>query len=205
VSKLSSPGHAGATASPAAAAAVAGGSPTASVSSSPPAPSQAPAATPAQKAIAKPSPAVRLTIVKASAFGPDGVGDGDNAQSAGNVIIPGSSRPWLTDWYATPTFGMLKTGTGLLLDMGRTVTVASVQIRLGAIAGANLQVRAGDAASLSAAPVVASAKDAAGTLSLRLKSPARARYIIIWFTGLPPSGSGNYQATVYSVAVTGRS
>jgi len=206
VSKLSSPGHAGATATPAVQAAAAGGSPTASVASpsaASPAASKT-AATPTPKATTTQSPAVRLAVAQASAFGPDGVADGDNAQSAGNVITPGSSRPWLSDWYATATFGMLKTGTGLLLDMGRTVTVTSVQIRLGGIAGANLQVRAGDAASLSGTRVVASARDAAGTLTLRLKAPAGARYVIIWFTGLPPSGSGNYQATVYSVAVMGR-
>ncbi|HEX3964245.1 MAG TPA: hypothetical protein VHZ03_47630, partial [Trebonia sp.] len=74
----------------------------------------------------------------------------------------------------------------------------------GSIAGADLQVRAGDAASFSAAPARASAQDAGGSLTLRLKASARARYVIIWFTALPPSGPGKYQATVYSVAVTGR-
>jgi len=200
VSKLSSPGHAAATAKPTVRAAAADGSPTASA----PAASQAADPTPTPTATATQSPAVRLAIAAASAFGPDGVADGDNAQSAANVITPGSSRPWLTDWYATATFGMLKTGTGLLLDMGRTVTVTSVQVRLGGVAGADLQVRAGNAASLSGTRVVASARNAGGTLVLRLKAPARVRYIIIWFTGLPPSGSGNYQATVHSVTVMGR-
>ena len=108
----------------------------------------------------KPPPAVQLAVQEASAFGPDGVADGDNPQGAPHVITPGSPLPWQTDWYTTATFGMLKDGTGLLLDMGRTVTVTSVQIRLGSIGGADLQVRAGDAASLGASPVLASAQDA---------------------------------------------
>jgi cytoskeletal protein RodZ len=215
VTKLRSPGHASAAATPTVRPAVAKNSPAPSspAAATPTAPATKPAAvtptpkatpTPARKATPKPPPAVRLAVQEASAFGPDGVADGDNPRGAPHVISPGSPLPWQTDWYTTASFGMLKDGTGLLLDMGRTVTVTSVQIRLGSIGGADLQVRAGDAASLGAAPVLASAQDAGGALTLRLKAPARARYVIIWFTGLPPSGAGKYQATVYSVAVTGR-
>jgi cytoskeletal protein RodZ len=215
VTKLRSPGHASAAATPTVRPAVAGNSPAPSspAAATPTAPATKPAAvtptpkatpTPTPKATPKPPPAVQLAVQEASAFGPDGVADGDNPQGAPHVISPGSPLPWQTDWYTTATFGMLKDGTGLLLDMGRTVTVTSVQIRLGSIGGADLQVRAGDAASLGAAPVLASAQDAGGALTLRLKAPARARYVIIWFTGLPPSGAGKYQATVYSAAVTGR-
>ncbi|MCW2936716.1 MAG: hypothetical protein JWM19_7678 [Actinomycetia bacterium] len=203
VTKLRSQAHASAAATPTVRPAVAA-TPTATATR-PAAVTPTPKATPkpTPKATPKP-PAVQLAVQGASAFGPDGVADGDNPQGASQVITPGSPLPWRTDWYTTATFGMLKDGTGLLLDMGRTVTVTSVQIRLGSIAGADLQVRAGPTASLSAAPLLASAQDAGGALTLRLKASARARYVIIWFTGLPPSGVGNYQATVYSVAVTGR-
>ncbi len=213
VAKLRSPAHASAAAastvapaagkSPAASAPSPSSSATATPGATRPAavkPS-APKATPTPR---KPPPAVPLAVHLASAFGPEGVADGDNPQGAGYVISAGAARPWQSDWYATATFGMLKDGTGLLLDMGKTVTVTSVQVRLGSTRGANLQVRAGSAASLTAAPVRASASDAGGALTLRLKAPARARYVIIWFTRLPPNGAGRYQATVYSVAVTGR-
>ena len=36
-----------------------------------------------------------------------------------------------------------------------------------------------------------------------LTSPARARYLLIWFTKLPPDGAGTYQASVYQIAVRG--
>jgi hypothetical protein len=152
----------------------------------------------------EPPPAVRLTVQGASAFGAGGVADGDNPGDARYAIAAGSQPRWHTDWYVTASFGGLKQGTGLLLDMGKTVTVTGVRIQLGVIRGADLQVRAGAAASLSAAPVVAGARGAGGTLTLRLKAPARARYVIIWFTRLPPIGSGKYEASVYNVAVTGR-
>lgn len=210
VARLHSTGHASAAVAPAVRPTAAKGSPAPSSpaattpAAATPTATKSAAVTPTPKATPKPPPAVRLAVQEASAFGPDGVADGDNPQGARYAIVPGSAQPWQTDWYTTATFGQLKKGTGLLLDMGRTVTVTSVQIRLGAILGADLQVRAGGAASLGTSPALASAQDAGGALTLRLKAPARARYVIIWFTELPPSGPGKYQAAVYSVAVTGR-
>jgi hypothetical protein len=207
VNRVRSHGHsasASAGATPTVQPAVAAGSSPASLpaSATPAATSPAGAATP--KATPQPSPAVVLAVAQASAFGPNGVSDGDHPSEAGYVITPGASLPWHTDWYATAQFGMLKNGTGLLLDMGRTVTLTGVRIQLGSIRGADLQVRAGTVAALSAAPVVASANDTGGLLTLSLSAPARARYVIIWFTLLPPNGSGQYRATVYNVAVTGQ-
>jgi cytoskeletal protein RodZ len=164
-------------------------------------PASKPAPTPAAR---PPAPARRLTIRAAGAFGPDGLTDGDNPQSASYAISSNASAPWQTDWYTTADFGLLKHGTGLLLDMGKPVTVASVRIDLGDNWGASLQLRAGDEADLSQMPVVASGTDVGGQLTMRLKSPARARYILIWFVKLPPSGSGTYTASIYSVTVQGR-
>jgi hypothetical protein len=206
VNRVRSHGHSASTsagATPTVQPAVAAGPSPASLpaSATPAATSPAGAATP--KATPQPS-AVLLAVAQASAFGPNGVSDGDHPSDAGNVIKPGAPLPWRTDWYATAHFGMLKNGTGLLLDMGRTVTLTGVRIQLGSIRGADLQVHAGTVASLASAPVVASANDTGGLLNLSLSAPARARYIIIWFTLLPPNGTGQYRATVYNVAVTGQ-
>jgi hypothetical protein len=38
---------------------------------------------------------------------------------------------------------------------------------------------------------------------LRLNTPVSGRYVLIWFTELPPISQGKYQATVYSAAVYG--
>jgi hypothetical protein len=99
---------------------------------------------------------------------------------------------------------MLKSGTGLLLDMGRPVTITSLRIQLGSASGANLQVRVGDEPVISKMPTAVSARDASGPWTLRLVKPARARYVIIWFTKLPPFAVGQFRASVYSVTVDGR-
>jgi hypothetical protein len=155
-----------------------------------------------RKATARQVPVRQLSVSFAEAFGPDGPGDGDNSDNAMNAVRPGATQPWNTQWYKSARFGALKSGTGLLLDMGRAVTVTRVAIDLGAGAGADLQVRAGNAVGHLRA--VMSAADAGGDVVLHLSKPARARYLLVWFTLLPQAGGGQYQASVYHATVAGR-
>lgn len=136
------------------------------------------------------------------AFGPDGTADGDNPQNAVRVLSDPAAG-WLTQWYATPNFGDLKTGTGLLLDMGRTVTITTVSLTLGGPPGASLQLRAGSTPALGALPVVTAATNAGDLLTMSLTAPAKARYVLLWFTRLPPDGAGTYQIFVHQVTVRG--
>jgi len=83
-----------------------------------------------------------IAPVSAEAFGPDGTADGDNPQNAGRVLTDPADG-WVTQWYATANFGALKQGTGLLLDMGRPVTIAAVRLTLGSYPGTSLELRLG--------------------------------------------------------------
>ena len=172
-----------------------------------PATSASAAPTPSATAPAPAQPAVTaLPIASAAGFGPGGLADGDNSRVASNAITRGAPGPWQSQWYATAQFGNLKQGTGLLLDLGRTATITSVRIDLASYQGANLQLRVGDTdGALSSLRVAAAADDVGGTVRLHLRSPQQARYVLIWFTLLPPNGAGQYQASVYHVVVNGRS
>ena len=78
------------------------------------------------------SPSPRsLAVAAVSAFGPNGTSDGDNSVIASRVIDGNGAQPWYSSWYASPQFGNLQSGTGLLLDMGEPVTVNSVRLVLG--------------------------------------------------------------------------
>jgi 5-(carboxyamino)imidazole ribonucleotide mutase len=151
------------------------------------------------------SPAsVALTPASVAAFGPAGTADGDNSGQAGLAIAGNPARPWHSDWYTTPDFGNLQAGTGLLLDMGHPVTVTSVRLWLGGGSGANLQLRAGSGPGLASLPRVAGVSGAGSQVQLRLSTPVEARYLLIWFTKLPPDSAGTYQASVYRITVQGR-
>jgi hypothetical protein len=158
--------------------------------------SATPSARPSPTAV----PVTDVTPVSATAFGPGGTSDGDNPQDASLALSGNPATPWHTDWYATAAFGNLKAGTGLLLDLGRTLTITGATIRLGNIPGADFQLRAGT--STADLATAASDSGAGGLVRLRLPSPVRAQYLLIWFTLLPPDDDGTYQAYVSAVTAT---
>jgi cytoskeletal protein RodZ len=153
-----------------------------------------------------PAPASKaLSIAGAAAFGPGGEGTGDTPQNAHLAVDSLYSTGWRSDWYTTAAFGNLKPGTGLLLDLGRRVTINDAQLDLGGFSGADLQLKAGNSASPAALHEVASANGVSGRFTVNLKTPARAKYLLIWFTRLPSDGAGTYRAAVYHVIVRGHS
>jgi O-antigen/teichoic acid export membrane protein len=159
---------------------------------------QAPTITPAH---ARPH---MLKPVSAVSFDPYGDGQGENSQLASLAIDATPATPWHTEWYASASFENLKPGTGLLLDMGRTVTITSVRLLLGSMPGADFQLRIGNAtSSLTDLAPVAGASDAGGQVFLQLTRPAHGRYVLIWFIQLPPDTSGTFQASVYNVTLKG--
>ena len=166
-----------------------------------------PSAAPATSAAARPLAAA------VSAFGPAGTSDGDNpgivsriagaAAAAGAPAADDSGAAWYTSWYASPEFGNLKGGTGLLLDMGRVVTVSSVQLVLGPQPGADAQLRVGDSPSPAGLTEAAAVSGAGGSVRLTAPHPAKGRYVLIWFTRLPPISPGKFQVYVYGLTVNG--
>ncbi len=157
-----------------------------------------------------PSPSVQATVtpevlapVGVIAYGPTGPGSGDDSSRAVDVIDASAGSPWQTDWYRTAAFGNLQAGTGLLIDMGRPVTITSVRIILGSTPGTDLELLTGNAPAQSQMLIQASASDAGGSITLHVAHPKSARYLLIWLTRLPPDSAGTFQAAVYNVRLDG--
>ena len=154
------------------------------------------AAAPGQAAAA----ASQLLIpVSVTAFGPGG---GDNPQLA-HLVLGGHGAAWRSDWYTSASFGNLYSGTGLLLDMGHPVTITAAQVTLGRAAGASFQIRVGASPTLAGTRAAAQVAGADGVVRLRLDRPAQGRYVVVWFTRLPPDQSGTFQAAVFHISLRG--
>jgi hypothetical protein len=110
----------------------------------------------------------------------------------------------VTEWYVTPDFGMLKHGTGLLLDLGHVVTITSVYLKLSPFHGVNLQLKTGDGTAPADLTTAMTLTDTGGVLRVVLPKAATARYLLVWFTLLPPNGQGHFQESVSGVLVNGR-
>ncbi len=147
-----------------------------------------------------------LAPASAQAFDPYGDAEDENDDLAYAAIDGDPSTAWHTYWYTTNHFGNLKPGTGLVVDMGRSVTITNVGVLFGPTPGADVQLRIGDSTdSLSDMGLAATAGDVSGQVNLRPAAPYRGRYVLIWFTKLPPDsgGGGVFQADIYEVAVRG--
>lgn len=168
-----------------------------------PAPTRSPAPAPTRSpAPARSVPVTLLKPVGIAAFGPAGTGQGDSPQLASSALHGNPATPWHSDWYTTAKFGNLQAGTGLLLDMGHPVTVTTVQIALGSRPGADIELRIGNTPSLAGLRQVARAADVGGVA--RMSPPAaRGRYVLVWFTKLPPDPAGTFQVSVYRITVRG--
>jgi cytoskeletal protein RodZ len=169
-------------------------------------PSSAPGSrTPGNSPSPEPSGSQAVQVLRPSAiaaFGPGGTGQGDSPQLARMALAGKAATPWHSAWYATPQFGNLQSGTGLLLDMGRVVTVTGARIALGNGPGADLNLRIGTAPVLADLKPVARASNAGQVVQLRAQ-PTRGRYVLVWFTRLPPDQAGTFQVSVYDVKVFG--
>lgn len=93
------------------------------------------------------------------------------------------------------------------------MTLSSVTVTLGTIPGADVRIEVGNSAVISAGNLnafvtVASKRGIGGTCVFTTNVKAAGRYVLIWFTKLPPrekktSGLPEYQAAVYNVALRG--
>jgi putative peptide zinc metalloprotease protein len=157
--------------------------------------------------------AVTLTPVTARGFDAlDTSGDprNENDNLAGYIIDQDPATSWQSQYYLdNPVFGGLKAGSGLIVDMGRKVRLTSVTVTFGATPGADVSIRVGNhdtlaAASLSAFTTVATADGIDGRHTFKATRAVRARYVLIWFTKLPPVSPGKYQAQIFNVTFHGR-
>jgi cytoskeletal protein RodZ len=158
----------------------------------------APHATPSPSGTPTPQ---TLKPVSATAYGPWGV-TGDNPQDAGQAIDGSSSTYWQSDWYSSADFGGLKTGTGLLIDFGKPVTIVSVGLNLGD-PGSYVELRGGDTSSPTVLKTIGGTKNAGDSTTIRPQETP-VRYLLVWFTKLPQTSSG-YQASLNNISFQGHS
>ena len=140
----------------------------------------------------------------------------DETSVNANMAIDGNPHTaWQTQFYkGNPVFGGLKTGSGLILDMGRAVKLSSVKVLFGPTAGANVSIGVGNDGSASQqsdanfTTVASAANLPGGSHTFRSDFTATGRYVLIWFTRLPPEAGGpasRYEAEIFNVIVRGSS
>ena len=136
----------------------------------------------------------------------------ETSAHAGLAIDSKPNTAWQTQFYlGNPVFGGLKTGSGLILDMGKQVKLSSVTVEFGPTSGADVAIEVGNdgsrtPASLGTFKTVAQAKGLGGTHTFQARSAATGRYVLVWFTRLPPQAGGpnsHYEAEIFNIIMKG--
>jgi hypothetical protein len=91
------------------------------------------------------------------------------------------------------------------------VRLSSVRVMFGSIPGADVQIKLGNnnaraSSTLDSFTTVASATNVAGSHTFTVSSRASGRYVLIWFTKLPPQTAGSssrFEAKIFNVVVRG--
>ena len=161
-----------------------------------------PTPTPSSQAPISPA-AEPITGVKANDFDPQGTPPEENPELAALAVDGDATTAWRTQDYKQ-NFGPggLKTGVGLVLDLGaaRSVTAAAVVV-LGGSTGLSLYLT--DTAPTSVSdlkPVATATVDAKDRIEL--DQPTRGRFLTVWLTSLPATPDG-FRGEVAEVKVLG--
>jgi len=169
--------------------------------------------TPSAKASTAPAGSTVLKPAGVDTFNILGTDDEDAVAAPLAIDIgPGSLKTaWTTEYYKdNPKFGGLKSGTGLLLDMGRPVRLSQVGVLFGSKCCTTAEIYLGNSnaksrSALNEFKLVAPSAVASGNHVFETSGDATGRYVLIWITSLPPKkGSANqFQALIYNVIVRG--
>jgi eukaryotic-like serine/threonine-protein kinase len=160
----------------------------------------APVTVPSKPGPNQPAGGKPITILSATGFDPQGDQTENNAL-APRVLDGNPATAWTTEQYTTAQFGNLKSGVGLLLNLGQPSSVHQVTVDLG-VGPVDVTVYAATSPSLSGATVIGPASSASGRIQLNAAAAmAPARYVIVWFTKLAPHG-GQFDASISEIALT---
>jgi eukaryotic-like serine/threonine-protein kinase len=145
-----------------------------------------------------------LPIVSVRDYDPEG----DNAENSREVEAIRDGNPattWSTELYKDRDVGGLKSGVGLVMDLGTPKTVNQVEVT-SPDSGWSAQVYASDDVPATLAgwgPARFDGQELGTNAVLALTPPAKARNVLLWITNLPPQRP--YRLRVAEVRVIGTS
>jgi hypothetical protein len=149
---------------------------------------------------------VPVRIVTAHDFDPEGSPATENPAEVPLAVDGNPATGWQTStYYGNPKLGGLKSGVGLLLDLGSDQQVSSVALTLSGTP-TSVEVYAAPRGTsdpptgVSGLAKVASHPGAGTSVNLHLDGSPTTRYLVVWLTSLPQA-SGGYRGQIDEIAV----
>ncbi|TWP38263.1 protein kinase family protein [Leekyejoonella antrihumi] len=169
----------------------AGSTPSASTAS--PA-SSSKASTPTTPAAGKP-----ITVAGITSFDPEGNGNEHNELA--HLAIDGNPQTeWVTHIYGTATFGGIKGGTGLILNLGSKKQVGSVKLSIDG-ESTTMDVYVTNSPSIKNQTPFGSVKNGSGNQTVTGAAPTTGQYVIVWITKLSQRSPNTYRDKISEIKV----
>jgi hypothetical protein len=159
--------------------------------------SPAPGRSPTASATDRLSP---LAIIGADGFDPFGDQRENNAR-APRVFDGDPGTAWTSERYSSATFGGLKDGTGVVVDLGPNVKPKEVRLQIPVTADVSVYI--GPEKDLGSATKIGSKADASGTVVFPVPEGVTGQYVIVWFTKMERGADGRYRAYLGEITVLG--
>ncbi|MBD0708580.1 MULTISPECIES: serine/threonine protein kinase [unclassified Streptomyces] len=150
----------------------------------------------------KPRTGEHIPIVDAQDFDP--LGDGsEKPDQIKNTYDDNPDTFWQSDWYATSDFGRLKSGVGVVVDLGKVQQVGKVTVSFIGDTSVELRTTADETSRPISFDAYSKVAEGTGTtVTLKPGQPLKSRYLLVWLTDLPQSDDGRFRGRVVDIKVT---
>ncbi|NUP18299.1 MAG: serine/threonine protein kinase [Streptomyces sp.] len=130
--------------------------------------------------------------------------DGENPRDIDHIYDNDPSSYWQTQWYTSSDFGRLKSGVGVILDLGKVQQVGKVTVTFVGDTSVELRAASGDTGSepttLESYSKVA--QGSGSSVTLKPGETTKARYLLVWLTDLPrQADDGQFRGRIMDVKV----
>lgn len=148
-----------------------------------------------------------ISISAVSDFDPEGDPPEENPDEVPRATDGDPTTAWGTLTYrGNPKLGLLKSGVGLLVDLGSAQQVSAVHLTLLG-EPTSLEVLAapegaGKPTSVDGLTKLGTVTDAGTDVVVKADQPVTTRYLVIWLTSLPPY-PGGYKGRIAEITVRG--
>lgn len=132
-----------------------------------------------------------LVVSAVTALDPQGDGS-EHDEELGALLDGAPSTAWTSERYDGPGFGNLKDGLGLGVDLGAAHRVAAVDLLAARAGGVEVYASEEPLAAPEGDPVAVTGP-LDGDTSIALPDGVDARFLLVWFTDVPPAGERRVQ------------
>lgn len=152
----------------------------------------------------KPTSGTPIAIKGARDFDPFGKDQSEKPEGIKNAYDNSPATYWQTDFYLSPRFGNLKSGVGIILDLGKVQQVGKVSVSFMGETSVELRAASADAGAepTSFAAYSKVANGSGTSVTLQPGKSLKTQYLLVWLTQLPPDNEGHWRGRVADIKVT---